>query len=141
MSDIAPSAGQRPLQGWAGGWTRLWAASLRVPFGRNLRRTGPTWEIFSKRFDRSFRRVSLYVSRRVSDRKTLEHVVTLVLVENLELFLGQHDERQELKRFKASADRLLAVEVSGLQAGSGGSALAAPLRFASEASMVAANRS
>ena len=75
-------------------------------------RTSPTWEVFSERFDRCFRRVSFYVGRRVSDRETLERIVTRVLVENRELFIAPCDQLEELKCLKASADRLLALGVA-----------------------------
>jgi len=75
-------------------------------------RTSPTWEVFSERFDRCFRRVSFYVGRRVSDRETLERIVTRVLVENRELFIAPCDQLEELKCLKASADRLLALDVA-----------------------------
>jgi hypothetical protein len=48
----------------------------------------------------------------VSDRETLERIVTRVLVENRELFVAQCNRLEELKRLKASADRLLLLEVA-----------------------------
>jgi hypothetical protein len=63
-------------------------------------------------FDRCFWRVSLYVSRHVNDRESIERIVTEVLAGNLDLFIAQCSELEELKRLKASADRLLALGAS-----------------------------
>ena len=107
------ASNKRPLrQRLDGLWSQLHAAWLQIQLGRAAGRTSPTWEVFSERFDRCFRRVSFYVSRRVSDRETRERIVTRVLVENRELFIGQWDQLEEVKRLKASADRILALEVA-----------------------------
>jgi hypothetical protein len=44
----------------------------------------------------------------VNDRDSLRHIVTEVLAESWDLFIAPCDEREELKRLKTSADRLLA---------------------------------
>jgi hypothetical protein len=90
-------------------WSRLQTVWLEIPHRKGAGRPSPTWEVFSERFDRCFRRVSFYVSRRVNDRESFARIVTEVLAVNLELFIGQCSELEELKRLKASADRLLAL--------------------------------
>lgn len=67
-----------------------------------------TWEDFSERFDRCFRHVSLYVGKHVNDGKRHRQIVTEVLTGSLDLFMAPRDEREELQRLNASADRLLA---------------------------------
>jgi len=109
MIDAISSKKRRLDQRSDGLWSRLRTAWLEIPLRKGAGRTSPTWEVFSERFDRCFRRVSFYVSRRVSDRETLERIVTEVLAENLDLFIAQCDQLEELKRLKASADRLLAL--------------------------------
>jgi hypothetical protein len=92
-------------------WSRLQTVWLQIPqIGSG--RPSPTWEVFSERFDRCFRRVSFYVSRRVNDRESFARIVMEVLAGNLELFIGQCSELEELKRLKVSADRLLALGAS-----------------------------
>jgi len=90
-------------------WSRLQTTWLQIPFRQGARLEGPTWEVFSERFDRCFRRVSLYVGRRVNDRESLEQIVRAVLCDNLALFIEPCDAQQEMRRLKASADRMLAL--------------------------------
>jgi hypothetical protein len=66
------------------------------------------FRIFSENFERAFRRVFLYVSRRVRDREVLERIVNEVLEENLDLLMLQGDAPREVARLRASADRLIA---------------------------------
>jgi hypothetical protein len=112
MTDTVSSGRRRLGRRLDGLWSRLRTAWLQVSLGKAAGRTSPTFEVFSERFDRCFRRTSFYVSRRVSDRETLERIVTRVLVENLELFNAQCDPLEEVGRLKASADRLLALEAA-----------------------------
>ena len=112
MSDAISRKERRLRQRNDGLWLRLHTTWLRIPPRKGAGSTSPTWEVFSERFDRCFRRVSFYVSRRASDRESLERIVTEVLAENLDLFIAQCDEREELTRLKASADRLLALEAA-----------------------------
>lgn len=93
-------------------WSQLQTDFLQIPVHKGAGRPTPTWEVFSERFDRCLRRVSFYVSRRVSDRETLGRIVTRVLVENLDFFVAPSDEPEELKRLRASADQLLALEAA-----------------------------
>lgn len=65
---------------------------------------------FSSGFDRCFDRVYAYVSRRVSDRKSCERIVSEVLAANLDLLMDRGDERQELSKLKAALDRLIGLE-------------------------------
>jgi hypothetical protein len=69
----------------------------------------PTWEDFSERFDRCFRHVSLYVGQHVNNHERLGQIVTEVLTGSLDLFMVPRDEREELQRLNASADRFLAL--------------------------------
>ena len=93
-------------------WSRLQTVWLQIPLQKGAGGPSPTWEVFSERFDRCFRRVSFYVSRRVNDRESFARIVKEVLAGNLELFIGQCSELDELTRLKASADRLLALGAS-----------------------------
>ena len=53
----------------------------------------------------------------MNDRERFARIVVEVLAGNLELFVGQCSELEELKRLKASADRFLALgESTGLGA-------------------------
>jgi len=95
-------------------WSDLQTAWLEIP-------ARPTWEDFTERFDRCFRHVSLYVGRHVNDRKRLRQIVTEVLTGSLDLFMAPRDEREELQRLNASADRLIALRAPTLP-GAGASA-------------------
>jgi hypothetical protein len=90
-------------------WSQLQTDWLQIPLPRG---TTPSWEAFSERFDRCLRRVSFYVSRRVSDRQSLGRIVTRVIVENLDFFAAECDQPNELRRLRASADRILALEAA-----------------------------
>ena len=79
---------------------------------RDTRGATPTWEDFSERFDRCFRRVSYYVGRRVTDCESIERIVTEVLTGSADLLIAQRSELEEIKCLKASADRLLALETA-----------------------------
>ena len=61
-------------------------------------------------FSSGFDRVYAYVSRRVSDRKSCERIVSEVLAANLDLLMDRGDERQELSKLKAALDRLIGLE-------------------------------
>jgi len=93
-------------------WSRLQTTWLQIPLRQGAGLESPTWEAFSERFDRCFRRVSLYVGRRVNDRESLEQIVREVLADNLALFIEPCDNEEEMRRLKASADRLLALGAS-----------------------------
>ena len=109
MTDAISSKQRRVPQRSDELWSRIQTVWLEIPHRKGAGRPSPTWEVFSERFDRCFRRVSFYVSRRVNDRESFERIVMEVLAGNLELFIGQCSELEELKRLKASADRLLAL--------------------------------
>ena len=88
-----------------------WSRSARRLWLRILRRDdagGTAFRIFSENFERSFRRVFLYVSRRVNDRKILEQIVNDVLEENLDILVVPGDVPREIKQLRACADRLIA---------------------------------
>jgi hypothetical protein len=65
---------------------------------------------FSDAFERCFRRVYAYVSRRTDDRGSVERIVSEVLAANHDLLIERRDEAQEVRRLKTSADRLIALE-------------------------------
>lgn len=67
-----------------------------------------TFRIFSDNFERSFRRVFWYVSRRVNDQEILERIVNDVLEENLDILVIQGDAPREADRLRVSANRLIA---------------------------------
>lgn len=71
-----------------------------------------TREEFSAAFDRCFRRVHAYVSRRVDDNRSCQRVVSEVLTENLDLFVDPGDEKRECRQLKASSDRLIGLEAA-----------------------------
>jgi len=83
-------------------WSDLQTAWLEIP-------AIASWEDFSERLDRCFRHVSLYAGRHVNDRERLRQIVTEVLTGSLDLFMAPREEREELQRLNASADRLLAL--------------------------------
>lgn len=94
-------------------WSDLQAAWLEIPVRAGSGPTMPTWEAFSARLDRYFRHVSLYVGQHVSDRERFRQIVTDVLTGSLDLFMTPRDEREELRRLRTSADRLLALGSDG----------------------------
>ena len=93
-------------------WSLLQATSLQIPLRKDAGHTSATWADFSERFDRCFRAVCDHVNGRVIDAEVLRRIVTRVLVENMDLFIAQHDEPGELARVRASADRLLGLEAA-----------------------------
>jgi len=93
-------------------WLRIQTAWLEIPLRQGAGPTGPTWEVFAERFERCFRHVSSYVARRVADRESFERIVTKVLAGNLDLLTAPCHEREEMKRLRASADRLLALRAA-----------------------------
>ena len=86
----------------------LQSAWLDSSPGNGTEAGSETWDSFSDRLDRCFQQVSSYVGEHVSDRNWFRHVVTEVLAGSLDLFITPRDEQEELKRLKASADRVLA---------------------------------
>jgi hypothetical protein len=93
----------RRLLPWSRSARRLWLRMLRRDDAE-----GAAFRIFSENFERSFRRVFLYVSRRVNDREILERIVNDVLEENLDILVAQGDVPREVEQLRASADRLIA---------------------------------
>lgn len=77
---------------------------------RAARAVPVTRQGFSACFDRYFRPVYAYVSRRVSDKGTCERIVREVLTANVELFVERTDERRRLCTIKAYSDRLIELE-------------------------------
>jgi len=112
MTDAISSKQRRLRQRSDELWSRLQNVWLQLPVRKGAGRSSPTWDVFSDRFERCFRRVSFYVGRRVNDRESFERIVTDVLAGNLDLLIAQYGEMEELKRLKASADRLLALEAA-----------------------------
>jgi hypothetical protein len=86
---------------------------LDVPIGRHSGRRDLTWGMFAARFDRCFGRIAFYVGQRVHDRETFERIVTEVLERNGDLLLVEHNELEELRRLRSTADRLMATSVAG----------------------------
>ncbi|HME71897.1 MAG TPA: hypothetical protein VKM54_18805 [Myxococcota bacterium] len=98
---MATAPGTFDYKAWSA--RRLWLRILRRSDAESA-----AFRIFSENFERSFRRVFLYVSRRVNDREILERIVNDVLEENLDLLVVQGNAPREVERLKASADRLVA---------------------------------
>jgi hypothetical protein len=69
-------------------------------------------EEFTARYERSFRRVFHYVSRRVTDRPSVEVIVEQILSEEISLLSIDYAEREELIALKVAADRAIAAFVS-----------------------------
>lgn len=86
---------------------------LDIPLGRRTGRSAPTWGLLAERYDRCRGRVSLYVGRRIHDRGTFERIVSEALQRNVDLLVSKHDELDELRRLRATADRLIASSVPG----------------------------
>jgi hypothetical protein len=78
------------------------------------------WKRFSDGFDRCFGRVYAYVSRRATDPRSREHIVSEVLASNLDLIVDRIDELQEVRRLKAASDQL--IRSQSVRARSGGEA-------------------
>jgi len=116
MTDATSTRNQRLRERRDALWSELQTTSLQIPLRKDAGHTSPTWAEFSERFDRCFQAVCDHVNGRVIDGEVLRHIVTRVLVENMDLFIAQHDEPLELERVRASADRLLALEAATLQA-------------------------
>jgi hypothetical protein len=68
-----------------------------------------TWGRLAAGFDRCSGRVAFYVGQRVQDPAALERIVTEALERNVDLLLGEHDELEELRRLRATADQLIAT--------------------------------
>lgn len=84
---------------------------LDVPLGQRAGPGTPTWGSLAKRFERCSGRAAFYVAQRVDDRETLERILTKTLESNLDLLVEDHDELEELRRLRATADRLIATSV------------------------------
>ena len=89
-------------------WSGLQSAWLDGSPGNGTKAGTETWDSFSERLDRCFQHVSSYVGEHVSDRNWFRHIVTEILAGSLDLFVTPCDEREELRRLEASADRVLA---------------------------------
>jgi hypothetical protein len=84
---------------------------LEIPLGADSGRKAPTWNLLAERYDRCFRRVEFYVGPRVRDPETFERIVNEVIDLNLDLLVSETDELEEIRRLRATADRLIALRV------------------------------
>ena len=82
---------------------------LDIPLGRPSARRGPTGALLAERFQRCFGRVAFYVGQRVHDREACERIVAQAIEGNLDLLVSEHGELDELRRLRATADRLIAT--------------------------------
>jgi hypothetical protein len=82
---------------------------IDVPLGHPAESEAPTWGSLAERFERCSGRAAFYVARRVDDRSTFERILARTLESNLDLLVGEHDELEELRRLRATADRLIAT--------------------------------
>lgn len=91
----------------------FWSEFQTFGLETQARRGGPpavTWEIFSERFDRSFRMLSSYVGRRVNDHDGFKSILVEVLTGNLDLFTTRYEDIDKAERLlRASADRRIAL--------------------------------
>jgi hypothetical protein len=85
---------------------------LDIPLDPHPGHRAPTWSVLAERYDRCFGRVAFYVGQRVRDRGTLARIVTETLEENLELLVADHDDLEELRRLRTTADRLIVLHVA-----------------------------
>jgi hypothetical protein len=92
---------------------------LDVPLGRYPGQKVPTWGALAERYDRCLGRVEYYVGRRVQDRGSSERIVAEALERNLDLLVAEHDELEELRRLRATADRLIATSAPATRGGRG----------------------
>jgi uncharacterized protein YjbJ (UPF0337 family) len=107
-------------------WSLIRPRWLDIPIGTGPIYTSPTWEVFSENFARHLHQVSAYVSPRVSDRMTLERIVTRVIITSPDLMNRTGDDPVDVARLKTAADLLIAMTktrgethehgISGLQA-------------------------
>jgi hypothetical protein len=119
MTDAISTSNRRLRERGDALWSLLQTTSLQIPLRKDARHTSPTWAEFSERFDRCFRAVCDHVNGRVIDNAVLRHIVTRVLTENMDLFIAQHDDPDELERVRASADRLLGLGAAATIPGAG----------------------
>lgn len=84
---------------------------IDVPLGHPAAAEAPTWGSIAERFERCSGRAAFYVGQRVDDRATVERILTKILESNLDLLVGDHDELEELRRLRATADRLIATSL------------------------------
>lgn len=99
--DVPSRPGARPY--------RLMRGWLDIPLGRCAGRTVPTWGALAERYDRCLGRVAFYVGQRVRDRGSLERIMAEAIEGNLDLLVADHDELDELRRLRATVDRLIAT--------------------------------
>jgi hypothetical protein len=72
-----------------------------------------TAELLAKGYERWFDPLHAYVSRHVTGRQVQVRIVREVLSENLDLLVGRRDEASEIRRLKATANRLIAEVLTG----------------------------
>jgi len=82
---------------------------IDVPLGHPAESAAPTWGSLAERFERCSGRAAFYVAQRIDDRPTFERILAQTLESNLDLLVGEHNELEELRRLRATADRLIAT--------------------------------
>jgi hypothetical protein len=80
---------------------------LDIPLGRGAARTAPTWGTLSARYERCLGRVTYYVGQRVHDHGSVERIASRTIEGNVDLLVAEHDELDELRRLRATADQLI----------------------------------
>ena len=93
-------------------WSLLRSPWLRVPLTEDPASAIPTWETFAETFDLHLQRVSAYVRNRVSDRGSLERIVTHVIRASLGIMSREGAGPVDAVRLEASADLLIAIEAA-----------------------------
>lgn len=93
----------------ATGATHRW---LHIPLGLHSGREVPTWGALAERYERCLGRVAFYVDQRVRDRGASARIVAAALERNVDLFLAEHGELEELRRLKATADLLIETRIA-----------------------------
>jgi hypothetical protein len=87
--------------------TRATHRWLQIPLGLHSEREVPTWGALAERYARCLGRAAFYVGRRVPDPGASARIVTMALERNVDLLLAEHGELEELRRLRATADRLI----------------------------------
>lgn len=84
---------------------------LDIPLGGYAGQPVPTWETIAERYGRCTGRVAFYVRARIQDRRTFERVVSESIERNIDLLVTEHDELEELRRLRSTADRLIGARL------------------------------
>lgn len=97
------------MRGTGTGTNQRW---LDIPLVRRPGREVPTWGALAERYERCLGRVVFYVDHRVRDRGVSTCIVSEALEQNADLLLTDHDELEEIRRLRATVDRLITARLA-----------------------------